>query len=81
LLAHVACFGTLFLLVRWWHQTDPLRVTRLSMSRLVVCIVIACAVAWAWQFPQPWLPMIAGTISVSIQLASPWLTLNRRRWQ
>jgi hypothetical protein len=81
LLAHVACFGTLFLLVRWWHQTDPLRVTRLSMSRLVVCIVIAGAVAWAWQFPQPWLPMIAGTISVSIQLASPWLTLNRRRWQ
>lgn len=79
LLAYVACFGTLFLLVRWWQQADPLRAARLSMSRLLVCIVIAGAVAWAWQFPQPWLPMIAGIMSVSVQLASPWMTLSRRR--
>ena len=31
LMAYVACFGTLFLLIRWWRQADPLRSTRLSL--------------------------------------------------
>jgi hypothetical protein len=25
------------------------------------------------QFPQPWLSMVAGTISVAVQLSSPWV--------
>jgi hypothetical protein len=77
LMAHVACFGTLFLLVRWWRQADPLRRTRLRLWTVLWCIVLAGIVAFAWHFPQPWLPMAAGAISVSVQLASPWLDPRR----
>lgn len=72
LMAHAACFGTLFLLVRWWRQTNPLRAARLSLWSLIWTVAIAGIAAFAWQFPQPWLPMVAATISVSVQLASPW---------
>ena len=72
MMAYVACFGTLFLLMRWWHQADPLRSTRLSLWSMAVSIFVAVVVAWVWLFPQPWLPMAAATISVSVQLASPW---------
>ncbi len=78
LMAYVACFGTIFLLIRWWRQTDPLRSTRLSLSRLILSVLAAGAAAWAWQFPQPWLPMVAGVISVSVQLASPWMPPGRK---
>ncbi|MBN2578389.1 MAG: serine/threonine protein kinase [Pirellulales bacterium] len=75
---YVAAFGTLFLLVRWWRQADPLRSTRLSLKALIVTVVLAFLAADAWDFPQPWLPMLAAAISVSVQLASPWLGHHRR---
>ena len=78
MMAHAACFGTLFLLLRWWRQTDPMRSTRLSLWTLIVCGVAAGIVAQVWQFPQPWLPMVAVTISVAVQLASPWLPSRKR---
>jgi hypothetical protein len=77
-MAYVACFGTLFLFVGWWRQTNPLRSTRLSLWRVIASVVLAVFVAFLWQFPQPWLPMAAGTISVSVQLASPWMPPNKR---
>jgi len=76
--AFVACFGTLLVLIRWWRQGDPLRATRLSLWSTFVCVVLAALVAAAWQFPQPWLPMMAGAMSVSVQLSSPWLHPRRR---
>ena len=76
--AFLACFGTLFVVIRWWRQGDPLRATRLSLWATFVCVVLAALVAAAWQFPQPWLPMMAGVISVSVQLSSPWLHPRRR---
>ena len=80
LMAYVGCFGTMFLLVRWWLQTDPSRSTRLSLWKLTTTVLVAGVVAWAWQFPQPWLPMVAATISVSVQLASPWRH-SGQRWR
>jgi len=77
-MAYAACFGTLFLLMRWWRQANPLRSTRLSLWSLILSMAVAGAVAAAWQFPQPWLPMVAGTISVSVQLASPWVHPGKR---
>ncbi len=71
LMAYVACFAALLLLVRWWRQADPLRKTRFSVWTLLVSVVVAGCVAHVLQFPQPWLPMAAGVISVSVQLASP----------
>ena len=78
LMAHAACFGTLFFLVRWWRQADPLRRTRLSLWTVLLTGVVAGLVALVWQFPQPWLPMAAAAISVSVQLASPWTNPRRR---
>jgi serine/threonine protein kinase len=70
LLAYVASFGTMFAVIRWWRQALPTRSTRLSLWTLFWTVVIAAGVTIAWQFPQPWLLMTAGTVSVSVQLAS-----------
>jgi len=79
MMAYMACFGTLFFAMRWWRQADPLRRARLSVWSLLVSIFVAAVVAELWQFPQPWLPMVAGAISVAVQLASPCDRANRRR--
>jgi hypothetical protein len=79
MMAYVACFGTLFVMIRWWLQADPLRKTRMSLLTLFVSFVVAGAVAQAWQFPQAWLPLAACTISAAVQLASPWDRASRRR--
>jgi eukaryotic-like serine/threonine-protein kinase len=72
LMAHLACFGALFFIVRWWGQSDPLRSKRLRLWSLLVTAIMAWFVAWILDFPQPWLPMVACAISVSVQLSSPW---------
>ncbi len=80
LMAYAACFGTLFLAMRWWRQAEPMRPARLSVWSLVVSVLVAALVAQVWQFPQPWLPMVAGTMSVAVQLAAPWRRSARRKW-
>ena len=45
ILAFLACFGTLFLLVRWWRQADPLRSSRLSLWSVFVSVAAAGLVA------------------------------------
>ena len=78
-LAYMAAFGTLFLLIRWWRQADPLRRSRLSLWSLFVSVTVAIVVAAVWHFPQTWLAMAAGSISISVQLASPWIPLHKRK--
>jgi hypothetical protein len=78
LLAHVACFGTLFLAVRWWRQADPLRSTRMSLWAAVFSVAVAWLTAAVWLYPQPWLPMVACTMSVAVQLSSPFVDIRRR---
>ncbi len=78
LMAFLASFGTMLFVLRWWRQADPLRTTRLSLWSMLLSVGAAALVAWAWKFPQPWLPMMAGAMSVSIQLASPWSHPRRR---
>lgn len=78
LMAFLACFGALFALVRWWRQADPLRPTRLSLWSVLVCVLAAALVAAVCRFPQPWLPMTAGAMSVAVQIASPWRHPRRR---
>ncbi len=73
LMAYLACFGTLFVLIRWWRQADPLRTTRMSLGAMIMSVLVAWFVAAMWVFPQPWLMMAAGAISASVQLASPWV--------
>lgn len=71
-MAYMASFGTLMLVLRWWHLADPLRPARLRFWSLLVTVVVAALVAAVWHFPQPWLVMVAATMSVAVQLASPW---------
>ena len=55
-----------------------LRSSRLSLWSMFFTVVMAGIVAGLWQFPQPWLPMIAGAMSVSVQLSSPWVPQRER---
>jgi len=72
-MAYMAAFATLLAVLRWWLDADPLRGTRLSLWSLLVTVVFAHIIATAWQFPEPWLMMVAGCMSVSVQLSSPWV--------
>jgi len=74
LAAYLAAFGSLFLVLRWWRQTDPHRLSRLSVAATVVSGLVGWVVAAVWLFPQPWLMLIACSTSVSAQLASPQIT-------
>jgi hypothetical protein len=78
-MAFLACFGTLFLLMRWWRQADPLRASRLSLWAIFLSVVAALLVTGLWSFQQSsWLVMVAGAMSASIQLASPWVNPRNR---
>ena len=78
LAAHVAALGTLFLVLRWWRQTAPLRSTRLSIWAMIVSALAAWLIAAVWLFPQPWLAMVACSMSASVQLAGRWLNPRQR---
>jgi hypothetical protein len=78
LAAYLFYFAGLFVILRWWTQTDPLRKVRLSIWATATCLL------WAWimhtfcQFPQPWGFAVAAAISVAVQLAAPWVNWNER---
>ncbi|MCR4414737.1 MAG: protein kinase [Thermoguttaceae bacterium] len=81
LMAFMAVFGTLFLVIRWWRQSDPLRPVRLSVWSMISTVILAWMIAELWHFPAPWLMMPACTMSVSIQLSSPWIDPKRLHGQ
>jgi hypothetical protein len=78
---YLAAFATLFAVVRWWRQADPARGARMSLWAIIVSVFVAALVADVWGFPQPWLPMVACSVSVAVQLASTWIHPRERRWQ
>ena len=77
-MAYMAAFATLLAVLRWWLDADPMRNTRLSLWSLLVTVVFAHFIATAWQFPEPWLMMVAACMSVSVQLSSPWVPTYAR---
>ncbi|HVU88813.1 MAG TPA: serine/threonine-protein kinase [Pirellulales bacterium] len=77
-MSYLAYFGFLFLVLRWWKQADPLRSSRLSLWSLLVCVFWAGALSTCWYFPQPWGMMMAGAISLAVQLSSPWIDPQNR---
>ena len=78
LYAYLAYFGFLFLIVRWWRQADPLRSTRLSLAATAAGLVVAWLLYQIWPFPQPWGYMVAATVSIAVQLSSPWSSVKKR---
>ena len=77
--AYLAYFAALFAGIRWWKQADPWRISRLSVWGTLVCVLWAWMLHVAWPFPQPWGVMLTATIAVSVQLASPWISLEARK--
>ena len=75
---YVVAFGLLFLTVRWWRQTDPLRKSRLNLWTMFGCAFMAALIADACGFPQPWLVMFVCAVSVAVQLSSPWIPPRQR---
>jgi hypothetical protein len=78
LTAFLAYFTAIFVTVGWWKQTDPLRSSRLQVGALVVTLLAAFLWSFAWPFPQPWGIMLAGAMSISVQLAASWFTPQDR---
>ncbi len=76
---HLAYFGFLLALPRWWRIAHPLRKTRLSVGAVVLAVLWAWGLSLFWEYPQPWGMVVAAIISVSVQLSSPWID-TRPRW-
>ena len=70
---YLAFFGGLFLMMGWWKQTDPLRTSRLRIAPIVLSVLAAGILTAIFDFPMPWGLLLAGGISTTVQLASPWL--------
>jgi hypothetical protein len=75
----VGYFGFLLAGLRWWTQTEWTRYTRVNIWSLAVCVTIAIVLPMLWWFPQPAGALVAAVMALSIQLASPWLSMTRRR--
>jgi hypothetical protein len=76
---YLAYFAFLFLLPRWWRQTECTRTSRLSVWWILVSMGWAWLLHIFWWFPQPTGILAAGIIAASTQLASPWMPPSRRR--
>ncbi|MHB8969824.1 MAG: serine/threonine-protein kinase [Pirellulaceae bacterium] len=70
----LAYFGTLFVVLRWWRQVDPLRRTRFSVWTILVVALVAMLIPWQ----IPWGFLLAVTISVAVQLSAPWMNSHER---
>jgi hypothetical protein len=78
LLAHMAYFASLMLLVGWSKQADPGRGARLRVWPVLVAVFWAWLLYFFWPFPQPWGTMVAASMSIAVQLAASWQHTKRR---
>lgn len=69
----LVCFTTLFLILRWWKQADPLRTTRLSIWSVGMCVIWGALISHILNLAPLTICIMAVVMSVSIQLAAPWL--------
>lgn len=76
--AYLAYFPLLLGLVGWWKQVDPLRRSRFSVWAVVWSMIVASLLQWLVPFPQPWCALMAGGMSIAIQLSSSWIDSDER---
>ncbi len=79
-LAYVGFFGVLFLAVNWSKQLDPRRSRRFSLWSLFTTWLWTMIVAAIAPFPQPWGSLCVLSISLAVQLSSPWYARLRTQW-
>lgn len=73
---HIAYFGALMWLVRWWRQADVLRRYRFGMWPIAWSVAMAGLAQGIFYFPGPWCLILAGATSFTVQIASPWMDFN-----
>ena len=76
LAGHIAYFGGLMWMVRWWRQSDVLRKSRFSVWAIAWSVAMAALVQGMFYFPAPWCFIVAGVTSFSVQMASPWMNFK-----
>lgn len=74
----VALMG-LFGVLRWWHQADPARKTRLSLRGACLCFVWALVFSYILGQPVTKYCVMATVVSISIQLAAPRIGFEDRK--
>ena len=78
LAGHIAFFGALMWIVRWWRQSDILRKSRFSVWAIAWSVAMAALVQGLFYFPAPWCFILAGATSFSLQMASPWIDYKEK---
>jgi hypothetical protein len=76
--AYLIFFAGLFGILRWWRQSDPTRSTRLSMISVSLCLIWATVFSHVLEVPMTPNCILAVVLSVSLQLAAPWLDRQQR---
>ena len=71
--AFVLCFSALFALTRLGRHTDPLRRTRMSVMNVILSFMVGVVGSHLLNLPLTMVCTFAVVVSVSVQLASPWL--------
>jgi eukaryotic-like serine/threonine-protein kinase len=79
LAGHIAYFGGLMWIVRWWRQSDVLRKSRFSVWAIAWSVGMAALVQGLFYFPAPWCFIMAGVTSFTLQMASPWIDFNQSK--
>ena len=74
----VALMG-LFGVLRWWHQADPARKTRLSLRAVGLCFVWALIFSYILGQPVTKYCVLAIVVSTSVQLAAPRIRFQNRK--
>jgi len=69
----------MFGVLRWWHQADPARKTRLSFRAVCLCFVWALIFSYILGQPVTKYCVLAIVVSISIQLAAPRIGFLDRR--
>ena len=78
LAAFLIYFGSLFLIVRWWRQVDPVRLRAFRIGSVIVVGLLGWVMAELWRFPQPWGGMVAVNIAFALQISAQWISPSRR---
>jgi hypothetical protein len=76
---YIAYFAFMFLVPRWWRQTEYTRNSRLSIWTAITCGAWAWLLHIFWWFPQPLGVMAAVEIALATQISSPWMPPSQRR--
>jgi serine/threonine protein kinase len=71
-------FVGLFAALRWWRVADPIRATRLKIWDVGICLLLGAVLSQLLGLPLITCCLLSGVISISVQLASPWLSTQQR---